>query len=86
MDHFEPEKKRQSMDYCYKVSLAQKKFKTAPSGGKVMLTVFWDINGVVHSEFMPTGITVNSGCFVGTLQKLKARIQRVLYEMYQVFL
>jgi hypothetical protein len=30
------------------------------SDGKVTLTSFWDIKGVVHSEFMPTGTTINT--------------------------
>jgi hypothetical protein len=38
---------------------APKKFKTTFSVGKVKLTAFWDVNCVVHSEFMPTGATVN---------------------------
>jgi hypothetical protein len=46
--HFEPGNKRQYMEYCHKDLPAPKKFKTAPSAGKVMLTAFWDINGIAH--------------------------------------
>jgi hypothetical protein len=33
--------------------------------------------GAVHSDFMPTGATFNSDCYVGTLQRLKACIRTV---------
>jgi hypothetical protein len=35
------------------------KFKTAVCAGKVMLIVSWNVKGLVHSEFMPTGMIVN---------------------------
>jgi hypothetical protein len=79
--HFEPENKRQSTEYRHKGSPAPKKFKAAPSGGKVMLIAFWDVNGAVHSEFMPTGTTN-----VGAMQKLKTRIRKVCPDMEQLFL
>ena len=43
--HYEPESKRQSMEWKHPGSPVKKKFKTQPSSGKVMLTVFWDSNG-----------------------------------------
>ena len=30
-----------------------KKFKTQPSAGKVMATVFWDAKGVIRLDFLP---------------------------------
>ena len=30
-----------------------KKFKTQPSAGKVMATVFWDAKGVIMLDFLP---------------------------------
>jgi hypothetical protein len=32
-----------------------------------MLIAFWDINVVLHSEFMPTGATINSERYAGSL-------------------
>ena len=40
--HYAPESKRQSMEWKHPGSPAKKKFKTQPSAGKVMLTIFWD--------------------------------------------
>ena len=40
--HFDPEEKRLSMQYRYTSSPRPKKFKTVPSAGKILLTLFWD--------------------------------------------
>ncbi|KAJ4442700.1 hypothetical protein ANN_04289 [Periplaneta americana] len=58
--HFNPENKRSSLQFHHKGSHAPKKFKAVPSAGKLMLTVFWNIQGVVHMEFMPESTTINS--------------------------
>ena len=43
----------------------------------MLLTIFWDSEGVVHTEFLEKGNTVNSTKYVNTLEKLKARLRRV---------
>ena len=35
-----------------------KKFKTQPSAGKVMATVFWDAKGVIMLDFLPKRSTI----------------------------
>ena len=40
--HFDPEEKRLNMQYRHTSSPRPKKFKTVPSAGKILLTVFWD--------------------------------------------
>jgi hypothetical protein len=64
------------MEYCQKGSPAPKKFKTKASAGKVMLTVFWNSEGVVLTDFLEKGATVNSERYVKTLKSLKKRITR----------
>ena len=43
--HYEPESKRQSMQWKHSLSPVAKKLKTQPSAGKFMLTLFWDPQG-----------------------------------------
>lgn len=74
--HFDPLSKRASLEYRHHGSPPPRKCKTMPSAGKIMLTVFWDVRGVVHMEFMPKGTTINSARYSETLRKLKARIRR----------
>ncbi|GFS22655.1 histone-lysine N-methyltransferase SETMAR [Elysia marginata] len=40
--HYNPESKRQSMEYRHKSSPSPMKFKVVASARKVMLTVFWE--------------------------------------------
>jgi histone-lysine N-methyltransferase SETMAR len=46
LHHFEPETKRQSMEWHHANSPKKKKFKSAPSTGKFMATVFLDSEGL----------------------------------------
>ena len=41
-------------------SPAKKKFKTQPSTGKVMLTVFWDSKGPILEDYLEKGRMINS--------------------------
>ena len=58
--HYEPESKKQSMQWKTPLSPANKKFKTQVSAGKVMLTIFWDVNGPILLHFQEKGQTGNS--------------------------
>ena len=75
--HYEPESKRQSMEWRHANSPSKKKFKTQPSAGKVMCTIFWDSQGVILVDVLEPGATVNSERYKQTLTKLKSRISRV---------
>ena len=72
--HYEPESKQQSMEWWHVNSPSKKKFKTLPSAGKVMCTLFWDRKGVILLDFLGPGQTINSDRYIATLTKLKARI------------
>ena len=51
--YYEPENKAQSRQWIGPGPPRPKKFKTQPSAGKVMATVFWDANGVIMLDFYP---------------------------------
>ena len=52
-------------------------FKTTRFAGKVMITVFWDTDGVMLVDVMARGETVNSDTYITTLQKLKQLYRRM---------
>lgn len=58
--HFDPESKRQSLEWKHPESPVRKKFKSKPSAGKVLVTVFWDMEGVIFCDFLEDQRTVNS--------------------------
>lgn len=84
--HYEPETKRQSMQWHHLGSPSPKKFKCSPSAGKVMMTVFWDHRGVIFIDFLPKGKTVNSDRYCDTLQKLARAIRVKRPSMQKVIL
>lgn len=74
------------MEWLHANSPSKKKFKTQPSAGKVMCTVFWDRKGVILLDFLEPGQTINYDHYVVTLTKLKAGISRVRPETKTAFL
>jgi len=65
------------MEWHHQQSPRKKKFKTTPTSGKVMITVFWDTDGVILVDVMARGETINSDAYIKTLQKLKQCYRQV---------
>ena len=73
--HFEPETKRQSMQWKHSTSPAPKKAKVVPSAGKVMTSVFWDAKGIVFIEYLQKGKTINEEYYAKLLRELRQAIK-----------
>ena len=74
--HYEPESKRQSMQWKHPSPPANKKFKTQASAGKIMLTIFWDVNGPISVHFQEKGQTATSAQYSDMLvNELKPAIR-----------
>jgi len=73
--HFEPEAKRQSMEWHHLHSPSKKKAKTVPSAAKVMDTVFWNAEGLILAEFLQRGQTITAARYVQTLHKLRRALR-----------
>lgn len=58
--YYTPETKRASMQWKHPGSPPPKKFRTSPSVGKVMASVFWDHKGIVYVHFLKRGETINA--------------------------
>jgi hypothetical protein len=58
--HYEPESKAQGMAWKRPTSPVAKKSKIQPSSGKIMLTLFWDMEGTILVHYTPKSETVNS--------------------------
>jgi hypothetical protein len=63
-------KKRQSMQQKFDKSPWPKKFQTAPSAGKQIATVFWDMEDILMVEWLPQRTTVNSVIYCSILISL----------------
>lgn len=73
--HYDPETKQQSMQWRHSGSPRPKKFKTQKSAGKVMATVFWDKDGILMTEYLQKGETVNANYYCNLLYRLKEAIK-----------
>ncbi|GFR91431.1 histone-lysine N-methyltransferase SETMAR [Elysia marginata] len=72
------------MEYSHKTAPSPRKFKVVASARKVLFIVFWDIEGVVHIEFLELGQTVNSEGCISTLRALKLRLRRVQCDKHSI--
>jgi len=67
---FDPESKRQSMEWRSPSSPRPKKSRLQKSKVKTMLIAFFDSDGIIHKEFVPAGQTVNSASYKENLKRL----------------
>jgi hypothetical protein len=58
--YHKPKTKKASKEWRHTSSSKLKKFRSQPSAGKVMLTLFWYERGVILEHYMPRGNTVTS--------------------------
>jgi histone-lysine N-methyltransferase SETMAR len=68
---YDPETKVQSSQWKTPNSPRPKKAHQSKASVKVMLIVFFDLDGIVRSEFVPSGTTVNSAYYKGVLERLR---------------
>ena len=72
---YDPEMKRQSAQWKTVNSPQPKKFRQSKSRVKTMLLTFFDIRGIVHNEFVPTGQTVNQVYYLKTAARLREKVR-----------
>ena len=73
---YDPETKRQSKEWHTSASPRPKKVRKSKSKIKSMLICFFDSEGIVHSEFVPQGHTVNQFYYREVLERLRKRVVR----------
>ena len=74
--HYKPETKRQSMEQKHPHLPSKQKFRMHPTAGELMLTVFWDSQGLLLEHCRKRGSTVNSSVYSEVLcDKLKPALR-----------
>jgi hypothetical protein len=68
---YDPETKVQSSQWTTPNSPRPKKVRQSKASFKVMLKVFFDLEGIVRWEFVLSGTTVNSAYYKGALEHLQ---------------
>jgi len=67
---YDPETKQQTSQWKSPTSPRPKKARQVKSNVKSMIITFFDVKGIVHKEFVPTGQTVNSGFYCDILWRM----------------
>jgi len=76
--HFhQPETKRASKEWRHSSSPKPKKFRTEPSAGKVILTLFWDEKCVILERYTPRGTIVTSASYSDLLKKSSSACNQI---------
>lgn len=65
---FSPDTKESSKQWLVKGATPPLKAKASPLQKKIMLTAFWDEDGIVHLDFLPDGETINADYYCRILQ------------------
>jgi len=73
---YDPETKAQSSQWKTPLSPRPKKAWQIRSNIKVMLTVFFDHEGVVHHEYAPPGQTITKEYYIEVLRRLRDAVRR----------
>lgn len=68
LPYFNPETKEQSKEWRRRGEGPPIKARRVPSVGKVMITVFWDCDGIILIDYLPKGRTINSEYYSGLLK------------------
>ena len=80
---YDPETKRQSLQWKCPSSPRPKKARQSRSKIKLMLIAFFDARGIVHMEFLPQGHTVNQHVYKEILQRLLHSVREKRCELWQ---
>ena len=73
--HFEPETKKQSMQWKDSTSPAPKKANVVSSAEKVMASVLWDVKSIVFIDYLQKGKTINGDYYAKLLRELRQAIK-----------
>lgn len=80
---YDPETKAQSSEWKHPSSPRPKKVRRVNSAVKVMLTVFFDCQGVVHHEYAPPKQTITKEYYQEVLRRLRDAVRRKRRDLWQ---
>jgi len=59
------------MEWRHSSSHRPKKFQVQKAAGKVLTSIFWDQDGILHIDYLPKGQTINTEYFSSLLVQMK---------------
>ncbi|UYV75059.1 hypothetical protein LAZ67_12002264 [Cordylochernes scorpioides] len=79
---YDPETKRQSMEWKGKYEPRTKKSRLCKSKNKVLLVTFFDTKGIVHYEYLEEGQTINKESYLNIMRSVRESIRLKISEMW----
>ena len=73
--HFDPETKKQSMQWKHIGSPPPRKFKKCSSTGNVMASIFWNTEGILLIDYLEKGHTINGEYYANSLTRLREAVK-----------
>ena len=73
---YDPATRVQSSQWKSPISVCAKKVQQSRCNIKAMMIVFFDLDGIVRAEFVPTNTTVNCEYYMGLLERLRNDVHR----------
>ena len=68
LHHWDPDTKKESMQWKRPDSPPPKKYLTQPSASKVMATVFWDSKGIILIDYKPAGTSITGEYYANVIK------------------
>ena len=75
LHHWDPDTKKESMQWKHPGSPPPKIFRTQPSASKVMATVFWDSKGIILIDYKPAGTSITGEYYSNVIKQLRVAIK-----------
>ena len=75
LHHWDPDTKKEFMQWKRPGSPPPKKFRTQPSASKVIATVFWDSKGIILIDYKPAGTSSTGEYYGNVIKQLRVAIK-----------
>jgi histone-lysine N-methyltransferase SETMAR len=75
--HYTPESKQQSKQWTEAGFSAPKKTRSVPSAGKVMASVFWEVEGILFIDYLEKGKTITGKYYSHLLTRLDEKNREI---------
>ena len=75
LHHWDPDTKKESMQWKHPGSPPPKKFRTQPSASKVMATVFWDSKRIILIDYKLAGTSITGEYYANVIKQLRVAIK-----------
>ena len=80
-----PESKRPSAEWTAACEVRPKRPKTQKSAGKIMASLFWDVQSILFIDYLENDKTTNSEYYVALLDRMSVQIKKKRPHMQKKF-